>query len=136
MKVIVCIDERRGMIFNNRRQSKDRVLLENLKNIVGENRLLCSSFSDKMLAEANLPHITTDSFLEDAKSQDFCFVENISIKSFIDKIDTLIVYNWNRLYPSDLRFEIIPELLGFKKTGCVEFKGSSHEKITRETFER
>ena len=136
MKIIICIDERRGMLFNNRRQSKDRVLLEDVKNIVGAKRILCSPFSEKMLTEAGVLHISTPNFLDIASKDDFCFVEDVSIVNYVNRIDTLIVYNWNRLYPADLRFEIIPELCGFQKRDVFEFKGSSHEKITRELYEK
>ena len=30
MKLIVCLDDNKGMMFNNRRQSRDRVLIENV----------------------------------------------------------------------------------------------------------
>ena len=136
MKIIICIDERRGMLFNNRRQSKDRVLLEDVKNIVGAKRILCSPFSEKMLTEAGVLHISTPNFLDIASKDDFCFVEDVSIINYISRIDTLIVYNWNRLYPADLRFEIIPELFGFQKKSIFDFIGSSHEKITRELYEK
>lgn len=136
MTVIVCIDERRGMLFNNRRQSKDSVLLDDLKGIIGTKRLLCAPFSDKMLSEANIPHTSTEFFLDQANIDDFCFVENVSVRKYIDKIDTIIVYNWNRHYPADMQFETIPELCGFERTEIFEFKGNSHERITREIFRK
>ena len=30
MKIIVCVDDNFGMLFNNRRQSKDQMLLEDM----------------------------------------------------------------------------------------------------------
>ena len=30
MKLIVCLDDKNGMMFNKRRQSRDRVLIENV----------------------------------------------------------------------------------------------------------
>ena len=38
MKVIVCVDDNNGMMFNNRRQSRDRILIEDVvKSVVGGN---------------------------------------------------------------------------------------------------
>ena len=31
MKLIVCIDEKKGMMFNHRRQSQDRVLRDDIR---------------------------------------------------------------------------------------------------------
>ena len=48
MKVIVCLDERRGMMFNNRRQSRDSVLIEDVvKDLCGE-KLFISPYSEKL----------------------------------------------------------------------------------------
>ena len=39
MKLIVCTDLNNGMIFNSRRQSKDRVLIKHIYDLIGENKL-------------------------------------------------------------------------------------------------
>ena len=136
MIIIVCTDDRGGMAFNNRRQSRDRILLDNVKTLIGDGRLLCAPFSDKMLTEENIPHEATESFLDTASSGDFCFVENRHLTPYLERTEKLIIYNWNRHYPSDVKLDISPELSGFKKTESLDFRGSSHEKITRETFTR
>ena len=45
VKIIVCLDDNGGMLFNNRRQSRDRVVCEDVvKNLNGE-KLFISPFS-------------------------------------------------------------------------------------------
>ena len=75
MNVIVCLDDKNGMLFNKRRQSQD-------------------------------------------------------------KINTLIIYKWNRIYPADLHFDINVNDVSWELIDSEEFNGSSHEKITREIYRR
>ena len=64
------------------------------------------------------------------------FVENLRIDERLDSVSTLIIYRWNRKYPSDVKFNVDPVKCGFKLKSSVDFKGSSHEKITKEIYER
>ncbi len=124
------------MLFNNRRQSRDSAVLADIGSLVGSERLLCSPFSERMLADAGLSHISSERFLDIAEKGDFCFVENAALSEFLPRIEKIIIYNWNRHYPSDFRLDINPEKSGFKLTGRYDFSGTSHEKITREIFEK
>ena len=45
MKLIVCVDLNNGMLFNNRRLSRDRGLIEQIYSLVGENKLWITEFS-------------------------------------------------------------------------------------------
>ena len=54
MKVIVCVDDNNGMMFNNRRQSRDRILIEDVvKNVVGGN-LLMAPYSAPLFKDSNI----------------------------------------------------------------------------------
>ena len=44
MRVIVCLDDRNGMLFNRRRQSRDRRVVEDILRELGEKRLLVNGF--------------------------------------------------------------------------------------------
>jgi hypothetical protein len=46
------------------------------------------------------------------------------------------VYNWNRVYPRELVFDINLEKEGFSLMSSREFKGYSHDKIRKEVYER
>ena len=48
MKLIVCLDERKGMMFNNRRQSRDRVLIDNMIKMVGDDKLYIAPYSESL----------------------------------------------------------------------------------------
>ena len=136
MKIIVCIDERFGMLFFGKRLSRDRVLLEEMKEYVGDRTLICHPFSEKMLKEADLKFKSRENFLEKAKKDEFCFVENMHIREYMEKVDELVIYNWNRHYPSDMQLDVIPGTFGLSLAERKEFVGSSHEKITKEIYRK
>lgn len=137
MNIVVCVDDNEGMLFNHRRQSRDKVLLEDMMNMVSSagGKLLIAPFSEKMLQpyRENRPFITVDeAFLEKADAPDYCFVENNVLQQWKEKIDAVIVYRWNRMYPADTYFDI--DLSGWQLISADEFPGSSHEKITKEVY--
>lgn len=134
MKIAVCIDEKNGMCFGGRRQSRDSLLLADLSRHTGAGRLLASPFSDKMLSDAKIPHFCSDGFLDIATENDVCFVENLPVSDCIKDCTEFIVYKWNRHYPSDMKLDILPENAGFSLKESYDFEGSSHEKITKEIY--
>lgn len=133
MKIIICIDDNKGMLFNKRRQSQDSALREDIiENLQGA-RLWMNSYSFGQYKAMQQECIMEDeSFMEHASEEDYCFVENISLLPYETEISELIIYRWNRKYPSDTYLEI--DLSCWELTGVKEFRGSSHEKITRETY--
>ena len=134
MKVIVCIDDNRGMLFNKRRQSKDRRVLEDIAKMTEKVRI--NAFSEKLFTETEtVPaiQVTVDEqFLERATEGEYCFVENVLLTPYEDKIEEMIIYHWNRKYPADVKLDI--ELKKWKKQSKEEFAGFSHEKITKEIY--
>lgn len=136
MKVIVCVDDNNGMMFNNRRQSRDRILIEDVvKNVVGGN-LLMAPYSEPLFKDSNMDICLSESLLDEANPEDYCFIENISLLPYSDRIDELIIYRWNRTYPADMHLDIDPAVLSMKLVSTTEFAGSSHEKITKELYKR
>lgn len=125
MKLIVCLDDNNGMMFNNRRQSRDRVLIENVLELCKGEKLYTNEYSSKLFPE-NTVEICGNA------ENGFCFAENFTIDE--EKIDELIIYKWNRVYPADAYFTISLENWNLIET--VDFEGSSHEKITREIYRR
>lgn len=135
MIVYVAIDNNNGLMFNNRRQSQDRILRSDLLTDCGDRLLWMNSYSEPLFdisSEANI--VIDDVFLDKAGNDDCCFVETDGLSSYEDKISKLIVYRWNRDYPVDLYFEI--DLSRWKKISSKEFAGSSHDKITKEEWVR
>lgn len=134
MKIIVCVDDSGGMMFNNRRQSRDRTLIADVIETVSDSKLYIDKYSEKLFVEYEGKYTVAEDMLYVADSQDFCFVENKQLQEFMDKIDEIIIYRWNRRYPSDFYFDI--DMNGFKLCSADEFEGYSHDVITKEIFRR
>lgn len=132
MEIIICLDDNNGMLFNNRRQSRDSKVLEDIKNGL-EDRLTIFPFSEKLVSNAEIPYeIVSDTVSENA----VLFVEDRGIKEFLPVTNKITVYRWNRDYPADLTLDIDLAKEGFRSVSVYEFAGSSHEKITKEVFEK
>lgn len=137
MIVIVCVDDDMGMMFNKRRQSQDRILRERIMTITAGKTLWLNCYSEKQFEQDYLPRINvTDQFLDEAVNGDYCFVENNDILPYEGSIEKLIVFKWNRKYPSDFKFSVPLAENGWKLISATDFAGSSHEKITEEVYVR
>ena len=77
MKVFVCVDDNNGMMFNNRRQRRDRILIEDVdKNVVG-GYLLMAPYSEPLFKDSNLDaFFLSEYILDEAEPEDYCFIEN------------------------------------------------------------
>ncbi len=136
MKLVFCIDDRGGMMFNKRRVSRDRILIENLAELIGDNALYIEPYSEELFSEQDLNIICSRNPVSSADKEDFSFIESIDPQEALSCADELIIYKWNRKYPSELRFTESPEKHGFCLAESFDFTGSSHEKITREIYKR
>ena len=125
-KIIVCLDDKNGMMFARKRQSKDRVLCDKVREIVGSDDLNIVSYSQSLFPEANI----VESF---EGVSGFCFIENP--KYIIpNDVDMIYIFKWNRHYPADTRFNF--DMSGFHMTHTEDFAGFSHENITLEVYEK
>lgn len=136
MKVIVCLDDKRGMFFNERRQSRDRVLNADVVEMTRGSRLFADPYSKMLFENSDVELVCDADFLELAGKGDFCFVENRTLSKYAERLEQIIIYRWNRSYPGDIFFDLDPEQLGFERVSITEFQGYSHEKITKEIFTR
>ena len=129
MKIIICLDDNGGMLFNNRRQSRDRVVCEDVvKNLNGE-KLFISPFSQILFESYKNDVLACEDFLTKGN---VCFVENQGLSSC--NADEVSVYRWNRVYPSDFYCDI--DLSNYSHAEQAEIEGFSHEKITKEIYKR
>ncbi len=137
MKLIICIDERKGMMFNNRRQSRDSVIIGDIiKSYRGglDERFLISEYSEALFENSSLEYKVKRNPMKSAKETDTCFIEDTWDTDYEDKIEELVIYNWNRHYPADSYFHM--NLEGFTLVKTEELVGSSHEKITKEIYKK
>lgn len=135
MRVIVCLDDRNGMLFNRRRQSRDRRVVEDILRELGEKRLLVNGFSAPLFERADERIRVVDDPLAAAGREEVCFVENLPLAPWAAAIERLTVYRWNRVYPADMRLDLALES-GWHLVAASDFPGFSHEKITKEIYER
>lgn len=134
MKLIVCLDNNRGMLFHNRRQSSDRIVCQKIREVTRDGKLWMNSYTGYLFAEMSSNIRIDENFLLRAEEEDYCFVENIDVKPYLTSVKTVIIFHWNRNYPADLYFpELKPE---FALISREEFSGNSHEKITMEVLSR
>lgn len=133
MNVIVCVDDRMGMLFNHRRQSQDRVLRDYILSLRKDHPLLMNEYSAKMFGSQ--PNILSQKdFLSIARPEDYCFVEDQALEPWEADIGQLILCKWNRSYPGDRHLDL--DLSKWKLQSTEEFPGSSHEKITVEVYRK
>ena len=137
MNIIICLDDDNGMMFNKRRQSQDRILRADLKEFIKDKDLYMNNYSYKLYKDIDNGNIkVSENFLEQCTENDFCLVEDKLLNNYINKINNIIIYKWNRIYPSDLYFDINLTSTSWELLETKEFEGSSHEKITRIIYRR
>ena len=134
MFIIVCLDDRDGILFNGRRQSRDEVLCQRVLSISAHSKLWMNTYSTRLFDAAEKNICTSEDFLNQAQKGEYCFVENSDIAAHINEIEQVIVFRWNRTYPFDITFpfHLFPDQ--WNRTVVDSFPGKSHEKITMEVY--
>ena len=129
MNLIFCLDDKNGILFNRRRQSRDSVLLSDALRLAG-GRLWITPFSQKIFESASLPHeVTSDP--TSLEGNEWLFYEGGDPAPLFPLCREIVVYRWNETYPSDVRVSL-DTLLGGEAE--AEMEGSSHKKITRHRY--
>jgi hypothetical protein len=137
MIAIVCIDNKGGMLFNDRRQSQDRVLRKRILSRAAGEELWMNAYSAKQfLADGSVDIRVDEAFLQNAPESALCFVETEPLAPVLARLEGLILCKWNRAYPADVFLDVQPESAGMHLVDSAEFPGSSHEKITMEEYRR
>ena len=132
VKVVVCIDDNQGMLFNHRRQSRDSHVYKDIAELT--KTIWLNHFSKVLFVDTSIQLQEDENFLEKSQGGEWCFVENVDLTPYMDKVEQFIIYKWNRTYPADLRLNI--DFNHWTLQQVREFKGSSHDKITREIYIR
>ena len=128
MTIYVCLDDRNGMLFNKRRQSRDAAVLEDIRATL-PGQLTIDPFSEKLIQAAQIPYVlAAEELPEDAHF----FLEARPASEVLPKASTVVIYRWNRHYPADVRFDA--DLSCFTLQSTCEFPGKSHETITKEVY--
>jgi len=133
MTLYFCLDDRKGMLFNHRRQSRDRAVMEDIRSGL-EGELLIDPISRKIVETAQIPYSYAPSEITEQMQGCHFFVEERLPGDWVSLASTVVCYRWNRRYPADLYFDIDLSAMGFVLSETVDFPGKSHETITREVY--
>lgn len=132
MNIIICLDDKNGILFNHRRQSRDGALCQRALELSKDSKLWMNEYSSKLFSAENI--CVCEDFLDKANEGDFCFVESDKFLEYIENAEKIIVYRWNKTYPSDVKID--GAIFSQKKlVSSVDFAGTSHDKITEEIYE-
>ena len=132
MKAIICIEDNNGLMFNKRRLSRDKEIVRELEDYLEDEDLVMNESSAVLFEDSSL-NIRYEEI--DETSDDYYFIEDNIINEIIDNVTKLIIFKWNRRYPSDIKFnaQVLKE---FKMKEYKEFAGNSHELLTMEVYYR
>lgn len=139
MTLVLTVDERGGIAFGNKRQSRDKALTKDIFNLKKGARILAREYSRLIFDEARpIPYepIFTSDPVKEAKSGDVVLLELEASRDTIEEAEEIFIYSWNRHYPSTakLDMELIKEK--FLLAEQVDFEGNSHENLTRFHYKR
>ena len=131
MHLIFCVDDNYGLSFCKRRLSRDREVYAHMLRISHGHTLWVSPNSATLFPEGTVS-VDAD-FILNASSGDYCFSEAPIAADSVYRLESVILYHWNRLYPSTekLSTDLFKEM---RLVHTEEFIGSSHEKITMERY--
>ena len=133
MILVVCIDDKGGMIFNHRRQSQDRLLREDLLEEAAGAAIWMNAYSAKQFTDPPENIRVAEDFPAQAGEGEFCFFENVDPVPWLERAEAVILYHWNRRYPSD--YPRFPQpLVGWSVKRREDFSGASHDWITKEVL--
>lgn len=135
LTVAVTVDDKMGIAFNKRRQSRDKILIEDLcKNTEGD--IYVTSYSAPLFEDFTDRIKVVDDPISECPDGGLCFLEITPISEHIDNISKLIIYHWNRLYPSDKKLGIDMGESKLNLISSYDFIGKSHDKITKEIYQQ
>lgn len=163
MKVLVCVEERGGTLFNGRRTSSDRNVSRDMLREAGSlradgklispeaalsegKRLWISPFSKKLFRGKADYLVMVDNPLQEAVEDEQAeirftagqtitvFVEDLALAPYAESIRELVLYRWNRVYPFDRQLDI--NLSDYELVETVKLAGFSHDIISKERYVR
>lgn len=134
LTVAITVDNGMGLAFNKRRQSRDKKLIEDLISVT-DKMIYVSNYSAPLFEDFKDRIAVVDSPINECQDDACCFLEMADIADKTDEIECIILYRWNRLYPSDTKLTLDLNN-GFELVTTDDFVGSSHDRITREIYKK
>jgi len=131
--LVVCRENGHGIMFNHRRVSRDEAVLSDVRKIAPTRNLYCSEYSFRYWARGrNHPSLVITRQPDPSSEGVFVLEDSAMTPDELKTFRRIIVYEWNRDYPSDVKFEVPND---YALVNESEFIGNSHEKITRRVYE-
>ena len=127
MTLIVWTGKNGEMMFNRRRCSRDRGVIADIQATYDPLEICVSAYSSSLFDGARVISGVSEA------AGGVLFLEDLPLPAALKQARKLIVYRFDRVYPADVRLEIPQD---FHRTESREFAGFSHEKITREVYEK
>ncbi|MBQ8880052.1 MAG: hypothetical protein IJY69_04340 [Clostridia bacterium] len=134
MNVIIATGLRGELLFNSRRVSRDEYITDDIIRLT-DGKLTVKNYSAKLFSRYPSV-ILSDEPLTTLSDGEWCFVEDTELSALLPLTDVLVIYNFNRTYPEDVKFDTPPTKIGFCQIEVTEFAGHSHDKITRTIYKR
>ena len=140
MILIAAIDNNRGVMFNQRRVSRDAIMLCFVLKMTANAKLWVTPYTAKLFdsISGDKPQVNiSPTPLEDAGEGEYCYIEDQVdlIPKYMKWVEKIIIYNWNRDYPADSYFPVLAET-EWTVASSGDFVGSSHELITEIVYDR
>ncbi len=135
MIVLLCADKKNGMAFYQRRQSLDRAVRADILTMAAGKPIWMTPYSARQFTEPEAVRQISESPLCQAGEGALCFVEFPPLLPSLDRIEALVLYRWDRVYPADQWLDLDLKA-GFRLVSSWDFSGHSHEKITKEVYQR
>ena len=123
--VIIALEDRDGLSRCGKRLSKDRVMLSDIKREFSH--IFASEYTAALFPEPGYVSPIPPVLPDDA-------VLFLELEDIPDNAEDLIVYRWNRRYPSDRKYT--PADNGWELVSTEDFAGYSHPKITKERYRK
>jgi len=137
MNLIVCVDDGMGMMFNKRRQSKDATVREDmLAMLPAGKKLFVTPYTAKQFLPEEQDKLSVCDTLSDFTKQEdaFFFAEDLPVAGLESVTGQVVLYRWNRAYPSDVKFTF--DLSGYEMVSCEDFVGNSHPEMKKEIYKK
>ena len=135
LTIAVTVDDKMGIAFNKRRQSSDKNLIDDLC-LMTDKKIYLSPYSAPLFEGYTDRIQIVDEPLKECPDGGVCFVEMENISEYYESISELIVYCWNKVYPSDKKLSIDLSSNRFVKASAADFSGRSHDVISRYIYKK
>lgn len=140
MILVMFLDPKNGMAFNHRRQTRDRAVIDRLVRLFPGKYFWGAAKTETLFdGQAGVKFVSDADFLEKAGPGEIAvaeFASSEAITAADARIEKLILYRWDKVYPADLVFTYPLAQKGWNLNGQHVFTGTSHDEITEEVYTR